>query len=84
MTAEEPPAELDPEATAQRSADRLALALEDVGFDVGQAFPMLGSGLDHKRRPIVELGRVTATVASDLSNVLAQAVQRGITLSGNG
>jgi hypothetical protein len=84
MTAEEPPAELDPEATARRSADRLALGLEDVGFDVGRTFPMLGSGLDRERRPVVELGRVTATVAADLSNVLSLAAQSGITVSGDG
>jgi hypothetical protein len=81
MAAEEMPAESGPESTAQRSADRLALALEDVGFDVGRTFPALRSGLDHERRPIVELGRVTATVASGLANVLSRAAHRGISLS---
>jgi len=83
MTRQDPQAESDPEAVAQRSADRLAVALEDVGFDVGHAFPTLRSGVDPERRPIVELGRVTATVAARLSNVLSRAAHRGITLTSN-
>jgi hypothetical protein len=64
---------------AQVSADRLALALEEVGFDVGRAFPMLGSGLDRRGIAGVELGRVTAMVANRLSTVLSQAAQLGVT-----
>jgi hypothetical protein len=72
-----------PEADAQRSADRLALALEDVGFDVGRAFPMLGDGLSRDGAPVVELGRVSATVAAGLSTVLSQAAQLGIAIPSN-
>lgn len=69
------------EAVAQRSADRLALALEDVGFDVGRAFPMLRSGIGQDGAPVVELGRVTAAVADGLSAVLAQVAQQGVASS---
>jgi hypothetical protein len=65
---------------AQRSADRLALALEEVGFDVGRAFPTLGSGRYRHGSPGVELGRVTAAVADRLSMVLARAAQHGVTV----
>jgi hypothetical protein len=83
MPAQEASADSDPEVGAQRSADRLALALEDVGFDVGQAFPMLRSGVDRDGAPIVELGHVAAAVASRLSAVLSQAAQHGIALPGD-
>jgi hypothetical protein len=63
---------------AQRSADRLALALEEIGFDVGRAFPMLSSGRDRHGTPNVELGRVTTTVADRLSAVLSQAARHGV------
>lgn len=66
------------EAVAQRSADRLALALEDVGFDVGQAFPMLRGALDRDGTPVVELGRVAAEVADGLANVLVRAARLGV------
>jgi hypothetical protein len=69
---------------AQLSADRLALALEEVGFDVGRAFPMLGGVLDKHGRPSVELGRLTAIVADQLSTVLSQAVQWGVSTSAEG
>ena len=74
----EPPPGTDLEA--QRSADRLALALEEVGFDVGRAFPMLGSGVDRRGIPAVELGGVTTTVADRLSVVLSQAARQGVTV----
>jgi hypothetical protein len=80
LVAQEPPKDSAFEAVAQRSADRLALALEDVGFDVGRAFPLLQSGVDRDGTPIVELGRVTEEVASRLSTVLSRAAQRGVTL----
>jgi hypothetical protein len=32
--------------TGRRSADRLAVALEEVGFDVGREFPMLTGCVD--------------------------------------
>jgi hypothetical protein len=73
MAMEEPPTEPSPEALAQRSADRLALALEDVGFDVGVAFPMLQGGVDRGGAPIVDLGRVAESVASRLTKILNRA-----------
>jgi hypothetical protein len=71
------------EADARRAADRLALALEDVGFDVGRAFPMLRTRLDRTNTPVVELGRVSATVATQLSTVLSEAARRGIAILDN-
>lgn len=68
------------DALAQRAADRLALALEDVGFDVGTEFPALHSGVDRFGTYAIELGAVTPVVASELSRVLALAARYGITL----
>lgn len=81
MTAQEPPPDSSPDAVAQDSADRLAVALEDVGFDVGVAFPALSGGVGRARTPFVDLGRVTETVARQLSEVLVQAAERGISVS---
>jgi hypothetical protein len=53
----------------------LALALEEVGFDVGLAFPMLDSGVDHDGNPIVDIGRVAESVASQLATVLTRAAE---------
>jgi hypothetical protein len=80
MSDHEPSQDADPEAQAQRAADRLALALEDVGYDVGRAFPSLRGGVDRLGAPIVELGQVAEEVASGLSAVLSEAVRRGVTL----
>jgi hypothetical protein len=52
--------------------------LEDVGFDVGRSFPMLRTGQNRTGDPVVELGRVSAGVASQLSTVLTEAAQQGI------
>jgi hypothetical protein len=79
MAAEESSSDLDIE-TAQRAADGLALALEDVGFDVGVAFPGLHGVSDQAGGPAVYLGSVTLAVAADLSAILAQAVRQGVTL----
>jgi hypothetical protein len=76
MDGEQPPKDAGPGAIAQRSADRLALALEDVGFDVGREFPMLQGGVDREGAPVVDLGRVTEAVASRLSLVLSRAASR--------
>lgn len=70
--------------TARQSADRLALALEEVGFDVGRAFPMLGASVDSRGGPGVELGRVAAAVADRLSMVLTEAVRYGVTAPAEG
>jgi hypothetical protein len=73
MATEEPPTNADPVTVAQRTADRLALALEDVGFDVGRAFPALNGGVDRERLPVVDLGRVGEPVALQLATVLERA-----------
>ncbi len=68
------------ESYAQYVADQLALALEDIGFDVGRAFPMLTSGIGPDEAGFVELGRVTGGVALGLASVLSQAARRGVSL----
>jgi hypothetical protein len=70
---QEPPKELGPDAIAHHSADRLALALEDAGFDVGREFPMLHGGLDRDGTPIVNLGYITEVVAAHLTTLLTGA-----------
>ena len=67
---------------ARRSADRLAVALEEVGFDVGRAFPMLRDAADRDGMPAIELGRVAAPVADQLSDVLTRAARHGVTVRG--
>lgn len=68
------------ESVAQRSADSLAIALEDVGFDVGRAFPSLRGHVGIDGAPLVDLGSVAEAVASGLSSVLAEAARRGVVL----
>jgi hypothetical protein len=71
-------------AAAERSADRLAVALEDVGFDVGRAFPALNGEVDREGHPVVDLGRVAEPVASQLATVLARAAESGKTAGEHG
>lgn len=70
----------DDELSAQQAADLLAIALEDVGFDVGRAFPMMTSGTGLDGVGFVELGRVTAGIASGLASVLSEAAGRGVSV----
>jgi len=70
--------------TARRSADRLAVALEEVGFDVGREFPMLTGCVDRHGEPAVELGRVSASVADGLSAVLREAARHGVATRAGG
>lgn len=81
MTTQEPPTEQSPEAIAQQAADRLALALEDVGFDVGRLFPALTGTVARNGDAIVELGAVIPAVASHLAVVLTRAAELGIVQS---
>ena len=67
------------DALAVRAADRLAVALEDVGFDVGRAFPLLRGGLDRDGAAVVELGRVGVDTAIQLADVLTRAAQADVT-----
>ena len=59
-----------PDAVAHRVADRLATALEDVGFDVGVAFPQLRGGVDRDGAPIVDLGQIAEPIAVRLTTIL--------------
>ncbi|BCJ50427.1 hypothetical protein Asp14428_19020 [Actinoplanes sp. NBRC 14428] len=61
------------EEAARRSADRLALALEDAGFDVGQEFPALHDAIGKQGAAVVRVGDVSPPVADRLAAVLASA-----------
>jgi hypothetical protein len=78
--AAEPSPANGPDEDAQRTADRLALALEAVGFDVGIDFPGLRSGWDESGAPGVRLGAVTCRVASNLTALLVGATAAGVVL----
>ena len=80
MAAEESLFGPDAETLAQRAADHLALTLEEVGFDVGVAFPGLHGASDKSGTPTVYLGHVNYSIASDLSAFLADAVRLGVVL----
>jgi len=77
MTGDERPTE----AEAQRSADRLALAFEDVGFDVGQEFPALHDAIGRQGFAVVRLGDVLPLTADRLATVLSRAASQGITFA---
>lgn len=77
MAIEEHPS--SPKRAAHRMADRLALALEAAGFDVGREFPMLSGTLDSQGTPIVGVGEVGETTANRLSAVLSDAARLGVT-----
>jgi hypothetical protein len=71
----------DTQAGAQRSADHLALALEDVGIDVGQEFPALHDAIGRQGYAVVRLGDVCPATADRLASVLSRAAAGGITLA---
>lgn len=60
------------ETEALEAADRLALALEDAGFDVGQDFPGLRNTIGRGGVAAVGIGDVRPAVASRLADVLAR------------
>jgi hypothetical protein len=60
------------EVEARAAADRLALALEDAGFDVGEAFPSLQDTIGRRGLPVVRLGDVSPATAERLAAVLAE------------
>lgn len=80
MAADESQSDPDAEALAHSAADRLALTLEEVGFDVGMTFPGLHGTSDRSGTPTVHLGSVTPAVAMDLAEFLADAVRLGVAL----
>jgi hypothetical protein len=57
---------------ARQATDRLALVLEDAGFDVGQEFPGLHDAVDRTGSVVVRLGDVTAAVADRLTELLSR------------
>lgn len=61
---------------AQQAADRLAIALEEAGFDVGREFPALQGMLNGEGAPVVNVGRVPATIARRLAAILSEAALR--------
>jgi hypothetical protein len=69
------------EAEAQQSADRLALALEDAGFDVGPEFPALHNAIGRSGSAVVRLGDISPPTADRLATVLSRAAAGGITLT---
>jgi hypothetical protein len=60
------------QAAARRSADRLALALEEVGFDVGQEFPVLHDAMGRRGSAVVRIGDVQPAVADRLASALTR------------
>ena len=58
------------EAEAQRATDRLALALEDAGFDVGQEFPALHDAIGRQGIAVVRIGDVHPAIADRLTAVV--------------
>ena len=62
----------DRAAEAQRATDRLALALEDAGFDVGQEFPALHDAIGRQGFAVVRIGDIRPSVADRLATVLSR------------
>ena len=58
------------ENEARSATDRLALALEDAGFDVGQDFPALQDTIDRQGFAVVRIGDVRASIADRLAAVV--------------
>jgi hypothetical protein len=58
------------EARARRSTDRLALALEEAGFDVGREFPALHDAIGQQGAAVVRIGDVEPAVAERLASAL--------------
>ena len=61
------------ETAARGTTDRLALALEDVGFDVGQDFPALQDAVDRDGLAVVRMGDVRPDVAERLAALIRSA-----------
>ncbi|GAB1690800.1 hypothetical protein [Krasilnikovia sp. M28-CT-15] len=66
------------ETAARTSTDRLALALEDVGFDVGQDFPALHDAIGRRGFAVVRIGDVQPSVADRL----AARLRGGVNMDG--
>ena len=62
------------ETSAREATDRLALALEDAGFDVGRDFPNLSNAVDRVGVAVVRLGDVLPATADRLAMLMLGAV----------
>ncbi|WP_203790681.1 hypothetical protein [Paractinoplanes rishiriensis] len=61
------------ETSAREATDRLALALEDAGFDVGLDFPALNDAIDRDGSPVVRIGVVRPAIADRLAALVRGA-----------
>jgi hypothetical protein len=59
------------ETEARGATDRLALALEDAGFDVGQDFPALHDAIGRQGFAVVRMGDVRPSIADRLATVVS-------------
>jgi len=64
------PADRTGGGAARLSTDRLALALEDAGFDVGREFPALHEAIGRQGMAVVRIGDVQPAVADRLAAAL--------------
>lgn len=56
--------------SARAATDRLALALEDAGFDVGRDFPALADAVARDGSPVVRVGDVQPAIANQLAALI--------------
>ena len=69
---------VEDENAARGATDRLALALEDAGFDVGQDFPALHDAIGRQGFAVVRLGDVSPSVADRLAAVMSLGSARTV------
>jgi hypothetical protein len=69
------------ETEARGATERLALALEDAGFDVGKGFPALHDAIGRQGFAVVRLGDVSPSVADRLAAVVSLGSARTVTHS---
>ncbi|WP_433375121.1 hypothetical protein ACQPZX_05345 [Actinoplanes sp. CA-142083] len=74
----------DDEVQARRAADHLALALEEVGFDVGQDFPSLQDTLGRRGLPVVRVGDISPEIADRLAVALVSGATGDVTRTWEG
>jgi hypothetical protein len=61
------------ETSARAATGRLALALEDAGFDVGRDFPELNDAVDRDGLSVVRLGDIQPAIADRLAALVGSA-----------
>lgn len=72
------------EGAARRSADRLALALEEAGFDVGREFPALYDAIGRQGSAVVRIGDIEPAVADRLASALTSGAAQDADEVGEG